>query len=151
MNFARCHTLSFCSTYPFCLMRIIRVFSQENIFLSQITFGHDFSMWRAGTREPALAAARGLGGGRRPALASDGKGGGVAMVRPLSDPIGGTDRNNGRHPAKMHEPKAAQRLSILEVWGCPDLACTKRSRPEVAMRAAAAPDGEDIPMLSPMV
>ena len=40
----------------------------------------------------------------RPALGSDGKGGGMAMVRPLKDPIGGTDHNNGRHPAKMVEP-----------------------------------------------
>jgi hypothetical protein len=40
----------------------------------------------------------------RPALGSDGKGGGMALVRPLSDPIGGTERNNGRHPAKMIEP-----------------------------------------------
>ena len=30
--------------------------------------------------------------------------GGFQMVRPLSDPIGGTDLNNGRHPAKMFEP-----------------------------------------------
>lgn len=40
----------------------------------------------------------------RPALAADGKGGGMAMVRPLKDPIGGTAHNNGRHPAKMIEP-----------------------------------------------
>ena len=29
------------------------------------------------------------------------KHGGFSLVRPLSDPIGGTDGNNGRHPAKM--------------------------------------------------
>ena len=40
----------------------------------------------------------------RPALGADGKGGGVSLVRPLSDPIGGTELNNGRHPAKMYEP-----------------------------------------------
>ena len=41
----------------------------------------------------------------RPALAADGKGGGMSLVRPLSDPLGGTDKNNGRHPAKMYEPQ----------------------------------------------
>ena len=40
----------------------------------------------------------------RPTLVADGKGGSMAMVRPLSDPLGGTDHNNGRHPAKMIEP-----------------------------------------------
>ena len=44
----------------------------------------------------------------RPALGADGKGGGMAMVRPLSDPIGGTTRNNGRHPAKMIELLASR-------------------------------------------
>lgn len=29
-------------------------------------------------------------------------------ARPLSDPLGGTDKNKGRHPAKMHEAKPAQ-------------------------------------------
>ena len=43
----------------------------------------------------------------RPALAADGKGGGLSLVRPLSDPIGGTDLNNGRHPARMIEPVPA--------------------------------------------
>lgn len=41
----------------------------------------------------------------RPALGADGKGGGVGMVKPLSDPLGGTDKNQGRHPAKMIEPR----------------------------------------------
>ena len=44
----------------------------------------------------------------RPAIGADGKGGGIALVRPLSDPIGGTDANNGRHPAKMIEPKVPE-------------------------------------------
>ena len=26
------------------------------------------------------------------------------FAKPLSDPVGGTSRNNGRHPAKMNEP-----------------------------------------------
>lgn len=42
----------------------------------------------------------------RPALGADCKGRTVTMVKPLSDPYGGTDANNGRHPVKMTEPKA---------------------------------------------
>ncbi len=44
----------------------------------------------------------------RPALGADGRGGGMGMVRPLSDPLGGTSKNNGRHPFKMFEPTAAE-------------------------------------------
>ena len=29
------------------------------------------------------------------------------MARPLSDPVGGTKKNNGRHPVKMNEPEPA--------------------------------------------
>jgi len=42
----------------------------------------------------------------RPALGADCKGRTVTMVKPLSDPLGGTDANNGRHPVKMSEPTA---------------------------------------------
>jgi len=42
----------------------------------------------------------------RPALGADCKGMNVSWVRPLSDPLGGTDRAHGRHPAKMFEPTA---------------------------------------------
>jgi hypothetical protein len=31
----------------------------------------------------------------------------IGRVRPLSDPLGGTDASYGRHPSKMFEPKAA--------------------------------------------
>ncbi|MDP6344722.1 MAG: phytanoyl-CoA dioxygenase family protein [Alphaproteobacteria bacterium] len=41
----------------------------------------------------------------RPALGVDCQGRTVGWVRPLSDPIGGTDANHGRHPAKMTEPE----------------------------------------------
>lgn len=41
----------------------------------------------------------------RPALGADGRGGGFLLVKPLSDPIGGTELNNGRHPSKMIEPQ----------------------------------------------
>jgi hypothetical protein len=42
----------------------------------------------------------------RPALGADLKGRSVRMVKPLSDPYGGTDANYGRHPVKMLEPDA---------------------------------------------
>lgn len=31
----------------------------------------------------------------------------ISWVKPLSDPLGGTDASYGRHPSKMYEPKAA--------------------------------------------
>lgn len=40
----------------------------------------------------------------RPALGVDCKARSLSWVRPLSDPIGGTDYAHGRHPAKMNEP-----------------------------------------------
>jgi len=43
----------------------------------------------------------------RPALALDCTAPCLHWARPLSDPWGGTDAANGRHPVKMHEPKAA--------------------------------------------
>lgn len=42
----------------------------------------------------------------RPALGADCKARTVSMVRPLSDPYGGTDANRGRHPVKMTEIEA---------------------------------------------
>ncbi|MEZ5598704.1 MAG: phytanoyl-CoA dioxygenase family protein [Pseudomonadales bacterium] len=41
-----------------------------------------------------------------PAIGSDCKAPTVQWVRPLSDPLGGTNKANGRHPAKMIEPRA---------------------------------------------
>lgn len=40
----------------------------------------------------------------RPALGAELKGKNFGWVAPLSDPVGGTERNDGRHPVKMHEP-----------------------------------------------
>jgi len=42
----------------------------------------------------------------RPALGAGCEARTVSMVKPLSDPIGGTDASYGRHPAKMIEPTA---------------------------------------------
>ncbi|MGI9408594.1 MAG: phytanoyl-CoA dioxygenase family protein [Hyphomicrobiaceae bacterium] len=44
----------------------------------------------------------------RPALGADCAGRTVTMVKPLSDPLGGTDANRGRHPVKMAEPTAPE-------------------------------------------
>ena len=44
----------------------------------------------------------------RPALGADCKARTVNLVRPLSDPLGGTDANRGRHPVKMSEWQAAE-------------------------------------------
>jgi hypothetical protein len=41
----------------------------------------------------------------RPALGADRRAPTVQWARPLSDPLGGTDKANGRHPAKMFEPE----------------------------------------------
>lgn len=43
----------------------------------------------------------------RPALASDCKANDLYWCKPLGDPFGGTELANGRHPVKMHEPKAS--------------------------------------------
>ncbi|MEM7020165.1 MAG: phytanoyl-CoA dioxygenase, partial [Pseudomonadota bacterium] len=40
----------------------------------------------------------------RPALGIDCKARNLSWVKPLTDPIGGTDAAHGRHPAKMNEP-----------------------------------------------
>lgn len=40
----------------------------------------------------------------RPALGADREARSVSWVKPLSDPLGGTDAAHGRHPAKMNEP-----------------------------------------------
>ena len=39
-----------------------------------------------------------------PALGVDLEGRNISWVRPLSDPLGGTDASYGRHQAKMNEP-----------------------------------------------
>lgn len=43
----------------------------------------------------------------RPALGADWDRSPWLMAPPLSDPVGGTKLNHGRHPVKMHEPTAA--------------------------------------------
>ncbi len=84
----------------------------------------------------------------RPALGADCEGRNISWVRPLSDPVGGTDASYGRHPAKMNEPTAPQGSpewvvqlvlgslqfseACLRVYGHPEL-----------LRVAAAINGDD--------
>ena len=72
----------------------------------------------------------------RPALGADGKGGGVSLVRPLSDPIGGTELNNGRHPAKMYEPPAP---ADAPAW-VPQIVGGSLQFSDAALRLYAHPD-----------
>ncbi len=83
-----------------------------------------------------------------PALNADREMFGFSLVRPLSDPVGGTQRNQGRHPAKMIEPTPPEDApdyvlqvvsgalqysdASLRVYGHPDL-----------LRVAAAINGDD--------
>ena len=89
----------------------------------------------------------------RPALGSDGKGGGMALVRPLSDPIGGTERNNGRHPAKMIEPELPEGAPewVLQVVGgslqFSDAALRLYAHPDL-MRVAEAFNGDRADLFS---
>ncbi len=73
----------------------------------------------------------------RPALGVDCAARNISWVRPLSDPIGGTDAAHGRHPVKMFEPTAPEDApewivqlilgslqfseACLRVYGHPDL------------------------------
>ena len=72
----------------------------------------------------------------------------MAMMRPLSDPIGGTDRNNGRHPAKMIEPAvpAGAPEWVPQVLGgslqFSDAALRLYAHPDL-LRVAAAFNGAD--------
>ena len=56
---------------------------------------------RCPVKKDALVDAQG-----RPALGADCTGRTLSWVKPLSDPLGGTDASYGRHPAKMIEPEA---------------------------------------------
>ncbi len=84
----------------------------------------------------------------RPALGVGLEGRNVSWVRPLSDPLGGTDFSYGRHQVKMVEPAAGAEApdwvlqlvlgslqfsdALLRVYGHPDL-----------LRVAEAVNGED--------
>ncbi|MEM9621557.1 MAG: phytanoyl-CoA dioxygenase family protein [Pseudomonadota bacterium] len=84
----------------------------------------------------------------RPALASECRADVLSWVRPLGDPVGGTQRNNGRHPAKMIEPDvpADTPEHVLQlVLGSLQFsdACLRLYAHPQLLRVAAAINGDD--------
>ncbi|MEZ5557710.1 MAG: phytanoyl-CoA dioxygenase family protein [Pseudomonadales bacterium] len=84
----------------------------------------------------------------RPALGADCQAPTVSWVKPLSDPIGGTDRNHGRHPLKMHEPEApegAPEYVVQLVLGSLQFspACLRLYGHPQLLAVAAAVNGDD--------
>ena len=77
------------------------------------------------------------------ALGLSEEGNNITLVRPLSDPLGGTSKNNGRHPSKMFEPKVppgAPKWIPQLIWGplqYSDAALRLYVHPDI-LRAAAA-------------
>ncbi len=84
----------------------------------------------------------------RAALASDVTAPCLSWVKPLSDPIGGTDRAHGRHPAKMVEPTprdGAPEQILQLVLGSLQFsdACLRLYGHPELLRIAAAIHGDD--------
>jgi hypothetical protein len=84
----------------------------------------------------------------RPALGVDCKAPNLSWVRPLSDPVGGTDRVQGRHPAKMNEPVPpadAPEYVLQLVLGSLQFsdACLRLYGHPQLLAVAAAVNGED--------
>jgi ectoine hydroxylase-related dioxygenase (phytanoyl-CoA dioxygenase family) len=101
-------------------------------------------MWQRAPTEKGAAVDK-LG---RPALAADCKAPVLSWVRPLSDPIGGTDHAHGRHPAKMIEPQApadAPSHILQLVLGSLQFsdACLRLYAHPDLLRVAAAIHGDD--------
>lgn len=67
--------------------------------LQELRAGIDNMLERAPVSRGAEVDARG-----RPALGLEFQRDSYSWIAPLSDPVGGTDRNGGRHPSKMAEP-----------------------------------------------
>ncbi len=84
----------------------------------------------------------------RPALAHDNKSATLVWVEPLSDPVGGTKANHGRHPVKMFEPPVPDGAPahivqlILGSLQFSDAALRVYGHPEL-LRVAAAINGDD--------
>jgi hypothetical protein len=84
----------------------------------------------------------------RPALGADCEGPTLFWAKPLSDPFGGTELANGRHPVKMAEPKAAKDAPeeivylILGTLQFSDACLRIYGHPEL-LRVAAQINGED--------
>ena len=84
----------------------------------------------------------------RPALGADCEAPTLFWAKPLSDPFGGTELANGRHPVKMSEPKAAIDAPediiylILGTLQFSDACLRVYGHPEL-LRVAAQINGED--------
>lgn len=84
----------------------------------------------------------------RPAMAADCKGRNYRLVRPLSDPLGGTAANHGRHQIKMAEPEIPEGAPewvmqlILGFLQHSD-ACLRYSAHPKLLAIAASINGED--------
>ncbi len=84
----------------------------------------------------------------RPALGVGCEARNISWVRPLSDPIGGTDRAHGRHPAKMNElvpPEEAPEYVVQVVLGSLQFsdACLRVYGHPQLLAVAEAINGED--------
>ena len=84
----------------------------------------------------------------RPALGADCEGRTVSWVKPLSDPLGGTDASYGRHPAKMIEPTPpaeAPEYIVQVILGSLQFseACLRAYGHPDLLAVAAAINGED--------
>ena len=84
----------------------------------------------------------------RPALGVDCTARNLSWVRPLSDPLGGTDYAHGRHPAKMTEPDAPEGAPdwvvqlVLGSLQFSDACLRAYANPDL-LRVAAAINGDD--------
>ena len=84
----------------------------------------------------------------RPALGADSEAPTLFWAKPLSDPFGGTELANGRHPVKMSEPEAAKDAPeeiiylILGTLQFSDACLRIYGHPEL-LRVAAQINGED--------
>ncbi len=84
----------------------------------------------------------------RPALGADGRERNLGWVKPLSDPVGGTNAVKGRHPVKMFEPAApdgAPELVLQIVLGSLQFspACLRVYGHPGLLAFAAAINGDD--------
>jgi ectoine hydroxylase-related dioxygenase (phytanoyl-CoA dioxygenase family) len=133
--------------------KILQAYSEHGFYVFEGVIGADeladierdvIDMWE---RAPARKGER-LDKYGRPALAADNSAKVLSWVRPLSDPIGGTDASHGRHPAKMIEPAApadAPEHILQLVLGSLQFsdACLRLYAHPGLLRVAAAIHGDD--------
>jgi hypothetical protein len=84
----------------------------------------------------------------RPALGADGRANNLSWIRPLSDPVGGTNAAHGRHPVKMTEPvppAGAPEYVVQLILGSLQFstACLRVYGHPLLLAVAAAINGDD--------